>query len=77
MYDLKVEGQPPSAMDAIRVRLLGQQDAAGGVDASVDFVYAVPIELAQAITGFCHDADVPGSGEHAVLRRRLWWKRLW
>jgi hypothetical protein len=79
---LDVSGQPPSFFVEIRDRLLGQQSAEGGSRAGVDFVFDVPLEVAQRIVGFKHDAagdperfDVLQVTRDSVLARaRPWWK---
>ncbi len=55
IYDLSIGGEPPAELAAIRDRLMRQQDEKGGSKAGVDFVFDIPIELAQAVCGFRHD----------------------
>lgn len=55
LYDLKIGGQPPAALAAIRERLFAQQDKEGGEDAGVDFISDIPVDLANEICGFRHD----------------------
>jgi hypothetical protein len=54
-YDLSVDGDPPEVFPALRDGLLQQQDGAGGSEASVDFVFDVPVQLAAALCGYRHD----------------------
>ncbi|MBS0384193.1 MAG: hypothetical protein JSS00_02460 [Proteobacteria bacterium] len=56
-YDLAVVGTPPTIFEEIRSRLAAEQDAAGGKNADVDFMFDVPIELAKGICGYRHDED--------------------
>ena len=61
MYHLQTEGELPAAFTDIRDRLRSEQHAAGGRKVTVDFIFDVPVELAQALTGYRHDADIPGA----------------
>jgi hypothetical protein len=62
MEHLQTEGELPAAFTSIRDRLRSEQQAAGGGKADVDYIFAVPVELAQALTGYRHDAHIPGAG---------------
>ena len=55
MTNLQSEGQLPTQFDAIRTRLFDEQEANGGLESDVDFIFDVPLELAQSICGFKHD----------------------
>jgi hypothetical protein len=59
---LQTEGELPAVFTSIRDRLRSEQQAAGGRDADVDYIFDVPVELAQTLTGYRHDADIPGTG---------------
>jgi hypothetical protein len=59
---LEVGGELPVSFASIRDRLRSAQEAAGGRDADVDYTFSVPIELAEALTGFRHDIDLPNLG---------------
>lgn len=59
---LRALGKPPAEFAAIRDRLLKEQ-AEG--DADVDYVFEIPVELAQALTGFRHDEAPPGAEGNA------------
>lgn len=54
---LEEKGTPPKEYHAIKARLLSAQEGAVGVD----YVFDVPLELAEAIVGYKHDniCDVP------------------
>ena len=54
-YDLQTEGSLPEAFAEIRARLTGEQDHEDRVDAEVDFIFDIPVELAMTLTGFRHD----------------------
>lgn len=58
---LQTEGELPAVFASIRDRLRIEQQAAGGNKADVDYFFDVPVELARALTGYRHDADVPGA----------------
>jgi hypothetical protein len=60
IWHVETRGEPPEPFVAIRDRLRVEQQAAGGNDADVDFLFDVPVELAQALTGFRHDLDLDG-----------------
>jgi hypothetical protein len=49
---LNVEGQLPPAFEPIRARLMAAQTREQG---PVDHVFDIPLELAEAVTGFRHD----------------------
>jgi hypothetical protein len=55
MNNLELDGDLPSQFSNIRDGLVAQQVAAGGEDADVDFIFDVPLELAQSVCGFKHD----------------------
>jgi len=59
---LEAEGELPLAFTGIRDRLRSEQQAAGGGSAGVDHIFDVPVELARTLTGYRHDADIPGAG---------------
>jgi hypothetical protein len=54
---LAEDGRLPPELAAIRDRL-GAEEADG-----VDYIFDVPVELAEALTGFRHDRDFPGAAE--------------
>lgn len=62
MEHLRTEGELPAAFTNIRDRLRSKQRTSGGRRADVDYIFDVPIELAQTLTGYRHDADIPGVG---------------
>ena len=59
---LQAEGELPAAFAGIREQLCSEQQTAGGRKADVDFIFDVPVKLAQTLTGYRHDADIPGAG---------------
>lgn len=61
-YDCEVgvptlTGVPPSDYQPIYDRLLAEQAADNGDDYEVDFIFDLPIDLAQAVTGYRHDQE--------------------
>jgi hypothetical protein len=54
-YDLSVDGDLPDLFRDLRDSLLKQQDDAGGEKADVDFVFDVPVQLAEELCGYRHD----------------------
>jgi hypothetical protein len=61
---LEAQGELPPAFAGICDALRSKQQAAGGHKADVDFMFEVPVELAKKLTGYRHDADIPGAGDH-------------
>ena len=60
---LEIKGEPPPFFAAIRARLRAKQQEAGGKKAEVDYIFDIPVETAQQLTGYRHDRDIPGAGE--------------
>ena len=89
MEHLDTHGELPATFSGIRDGLRSKQQAAGGRKADVDYIFDVPVELAKTLTGYRHDADIPGTGGHpfevlaqtsasppASGERPPFWKRL-
>jgi hypothetical protein len=55
MYNLETDGTLPDGYAEVRSRLIREQDEAGGKDADVDFIFDIPLELAELLCGFKHD----------------------
>jgi hypothetical protein len=55
---LTVSGKPPPSYEARRKALFDKQKAAGGEQATVDYIYDLPHELAEELTGFTYDLSV-------------------
>lgn len=77
-------GTPPASFTSVKDRLLAQQESEGGDDADVDFVFDLPLELADEIVDFKHDGattsypDVfealePRSPDSPLVKKP-WWK---
>jgi len=68
---LAAEGDLPEAFPAIRKEMEEAQLAAGGEDADVDYLFEIPLKVAEALVGFKHDENdthVIG-GQYVVLSR--------
>ena len=52
---LGVDGQPPECLASIRREMEATQRAEGGDDADVDWIFEIPLRVAQALVGFKHD----------------------
>jgi hypothetical protein len=85
IYHLSTTGSPPTQLDEAHVMLKQEQDNAGGADADVDYIFDVPVTVAQAITSYRHDMDIEGADSEPfeVLRQAVtaqqtkpWWK-IW
>lgn len=53
--NLEVDGSPPNEFQAIRAKNLASQQKADAEDEGVDYVFEVPLELAEGICGYKHD----------------------
>jgi hypothetical protein len=51
---LEITGSPPESLKTIRVQI-EQLQRAGGDDEEVDYIFDIPLNVAQGITGFKHD----------------------
>lgn len=61
IYHLEAEGEPPAEFEFLRAEYVAMQDAEGGEDADVDYIFEVPLRLARDIAGYKHDeAEVAG-----------------
>lgn len=57
---LETHGDLPPNFAAIRDRLLAEQKARGAEDPKVDCIFDIPVEVAQQLTTYRHDRDIPG-----------------
>jgi hypothetical protein len=85
IYHLSTIGSPPPQLAEAHAKLQQEQDNAGGAGADVDYIFDVPVVVAQAITSYRHDMDIEGADSEPfeVLRQAVtarqtkpWWK-LW
>ncbi|MCR6477263.1 hypothetical protein NU688_13970 [Variovorax sp. ZS18.2.2] len=61
LLDLEETGTLPEELPSIRARALAQHEA--DADGEVDYMFEVPVELAQAAVGFRYDQDIKGAGD--------------
>lgn len=69
LYHLDATGDLPAAFARIHADLKAEQDADGGKDAEVDYIFDVPPQLARSICGFKHGEDPPEGVVFEVLKR--------
>src|SRR5689334_3785067 len=65
---LTTEGDLPDCFEAVKSDMEGAQLAAGGDDADVDYIFEIPLRVAQTIVGFKHDDNHPQL-QFEVLKR--------
>ena len=68
---VSVDGDPPERFSSIRSEMEGAQRAHGGDDADVDYIFEIPLKVAQSVVGFKHDEDCPHmtEGQFVVLSK--------
>jgi len=71
--DVRVNGELPPEFASIHERLRKEQ--AADQEGDCDFMHDTPIELAEVITGFRHDATCPGV-TFEILDRESWLKSV-
>ncbi len=59
---LEFTGEPPGFV-TISDGLRKEQQAAGGKDADVDYIFDIPVATAESLTGYRHDKMIPELGE--------------
>lgn len=69
LYALQTTGSPPPQLDEIHARTRVEQEAEGGEDADVDYMFDVPLKLAQSICGYMMGKTEGEDLRHAELRR--------
>ena len=78
MFNLESEGQLPDDFENIKASSFSEQESEGGEEADVDFIFEIPLLLANNITGFKHDEYITDL-EYTVLTPNKqssspWWK---
>jgi hypothetical protein len=80
---LATEGEPPTALSAIRDRCVSQQRKARDAHERVDYIFEIPVELFKFFTGYRYDQDIPDLDDQTfeVLESikpetKSWLKRL-
>jgi len=54
---LSTDGEPPESFSAVRKDMEKAQLAAGGEEAGVDYIFDIPLKVAQSLVGFKHDEE--------------------
>jgi hypothetical protein len=52
---LSIDGEVPDSFSSIRAEMERTQSAAGGDQADVDYIFEIPLKVAQSVVGFKHD----------------------
>src|SRR5215204_1618082 len=74
---LDVAGDVPEALSVARARCDAAQRLDHAGDPEVDHMFDIPVDVAQAVTGFRHDApDMGVDLEVLEVASRGWWRRL-
>jgi hypothetical protein len=76
---LSIDGEPPSSFPSIREEMEQVQAHEGGDETDVDYIFEIPLKVAQTIVGFRHD-DNPTNltdGHFVVLDRTQPQKKGW
>jgi hypothetical protein len=68
---LAIDGDLPGSFPEIRKQMEESQRAEGGDEADVDYIFEIPLKVAQSLVGFKHDENCPHivHGHFAVLSR--------
>jgi hypothetical protein len=56
---LATEGDLPACLASIRSEMEQAQSSAGGAEADVDYIFEIPLKVAQSLVGFKHDEECP------------------
>ena len=81
---LKTTGDLPSIFTSIENGLRSKQQAAGGNKVGVDYIFDIPVELIEKLTGYRHDRVMPELGVKPfevlfttqATPKRSWLRRL-
>lgn len=65
--NLSTRGQLPAVFSGIHEDLQAKQEAEGGPDCGVDFIFSAPEELTQALTGYHYEETEPDGAWHALV----------
>ena len=85
MFDLSANGELPAHYEAIKDEFVSKQNAEGGEEADVDFIFDIPPQVAKKICGYKHDEGTPPwippgpvtftQNETSKARpKKAWWK---
>lgn len=64
---LAMDGELPASFASIRSAMEEAQRAAGGDNADVDYLFEIPLQVAQQLVGFKHDEDCPHMTEEQFV----------
>jgi hypothetical protein len=67
VLNLSTRGKLPTSFTNIYEGLLAKQDAEGGPDCGVDFLFSAPEELTKALTGYHYDESQPEEVWHSLV----------
>ena len=65
--NLSTRGQLPEVFRRIHEDLRAKQEAEGGPDCGVDFIFSAPEELTKTLTGYHYDVSQPGEVWHSLV----------
>ncbi|HEX4264690.1 MAG TPA: hypothetical protein VH597_10150 [Verrucomicrobiae bacterium] len=65
--NLSTRGQVPAVFSGIHKNLLAEQEAEGGPDCGVDFIFSAPEELTKALTGYHYEESEPDETWHPLV----------
>lgn len=70
---LETDGELPDLFVSIRDEMENAQRAEGGDDADVDYIFEIPLKVAQALVGFKHDENYESvvNGNFLVLSKSV------
>lgn len=85
IFDLSADGELPGHYEAIKDDFISQQNAEGGENSDVDFIFDIPLQVAKLICGYKHDEGStpwvsPGPvaftqlGASGTATAKPWWK---
>jgi len=68
-YELQVTGSPPPQLEKIHRDIRAKQEAEGGEEAEVDYMFDVPPKLAQSICGYMMGETEDANFRYTELKR--------
>lgn len=81
-YNLDTVGEMPAVYEEVRALLFKEQEDDGGEESDTDYIFDVPVELAERLTGYRHDALDPESPlvfmalVSTIPPEPKWWQKL-
>ncbi len=85
ILNLSAEGDLPASFESIKDDFFAQQNAEGGEDADVDYIFEIPLQVARSLCGYKHDEGSPPwvspgpvaftqAGATYATSGKPWWK---